>query len=321
MNAVAPPKAAPSGKLYRRLYDALREDGTGVYQAISRTIREDRDFPRRCYAALRRLVAPRTLLSRRRAARRWASAAPFRIPRDDGFRVVPAGALAEADEVVAAAREIAQASDPMGLIRKGRKAFMVNLLDKAALTRESPLLRLALRPDILASVSDYLGVVPVLTHVDVFFSSSSDKRMISSKLFHCDGDDTTQVKLFVLCSDVSAENGPLTILPAAASERVRRKLRYKYGTRLADSEVEAVVGDAGRRAVTGPAGTVCLVDTSRCFHFGSRVEDEAEPRLVAMIQYSTPFSFMLPRDPSRRAPFRHLGKSDAVELEQLVLKG
>jgi hypothetical protein len=63
------------------------------------------------------------------------------------------------------------------------------------------------------------------------------------------------------------------------------------------------------------------VDTSRCFHFGSRVEDEAEPRLVAMIQYSTPFSFMLPRDPRRRAPFRHLGGPDAAELERLVLAG
>jgi hypothetical protein len=40
-----------------------------------------------------------------------------------------------------------------------------------------------------------------------------------------------------------------------------------------------------------------------------------------MIQYSTPFSFMLPRDPRRRAPFRHLGGPDAAELERLVLAG
>ena len=53
-------------------------------------------------------------------------------------------------------------------------------------------------------------------------------------------------------------------------------------------------------------GTVCFVDTTQCFHFGSRVESGTAPRLVTMIQYLTPSSFMLPRDHRHGSPFRHL---------------
>jgi hypothetical protein len=71
--------------------------------------------------------------------------------------------------------------------------------------------------------------------------------------------------------------------------------------------------------VEGEPGTSCFVDTSRCFPYGSRVDAHAEARLVAIIQYLTPYSFMLPRDYRGAARYRHLAVDGSSRLEQLVL--
>jgi hypothetical protein len=79
------------------------------------------------------------------------------------------------------------------------------------------------------------------------------------------------------------------------------------------------VTPADYHPIVGPPGTVCLVDTTLCFHFGSRVEAGVGPRLVTMIQYLAPSSFMLPRDHRAGSPFQHLGGRDLPRLQQLVL--
>ncbi|HEY5616822.1 MAG TPA: hypothetical protein VIK60_02700 [Vicinamibacterales bacterium] len=66
-------------------------------------------------------------------------------------------------------------------------------------------------------------------------------------------------------------------------------------------------------------GTVCFVDTTQCFHFGSRVKHGVAPRLVTMIQYLTPSSFMLPRDHRAGSPYRHLATPDRSRSQRLVL--
>ena len=83
--------------------------------------------------------------------------------------------------------------------------------------------------------------------------------------------------------------------------------------------MRSAVGEREFHSIVGPPGTACFVDTSRCFHYGSRVKDEAVPRLVTIIQFVSPFSFMLPHDHRRGAPYRHLVTPDSTELERAVL--
>jgi hypothetical protein len=286
---------------------------------VSQSVREGRDFGRACYAGARRVLALRTLVARKRLARRCGASADFDVPRAQGYRLFPAGRFPEAEEIVRAARAIADGIEVQQRMRKSEKTFMVALLDQNRVTLDSSFIRFALRPDVLAAVADYLRVVPVLGHVNVYYSSSVDRRMISSKLFHCDGDDTAQIKVFVLSSEVGPENGPTVVMDAETSKLVRRKVRYAYRARVTDEEVFAAVGPREFQPVTGPPGTVCFVDTSRCFHYGSRMKDDATPRLVTIIQFLTPFSFMLPRDHRRGAPYRHLATPSSTELERAVL--
>ena len=244
------------------------------------------------------------------------------IPADAGFVVASPERFPETNAIVHEARAALASYDatspPSG---KNRKRFLQNVLDSSSLTLESALLRFALRADVLSSVSRYLGVVPLLTTISVFHSDTVAGDPTSSQLYHCDGDDVTQVKIFVYCTDVDVPSGPLTLLDAATTRAVQRRTGYWYRHRLTDEQVRAAVGTPEEHVILGPTGTTVFVDTSRCFHFGSRVAQGAPPRLAAMIQYQTPYSFMLPAAAETAAPFRRLINPSLSPLQRLVLGG
>jgi len=273
------------------------------------------------FEKVRQTLSLPTILRRRAAAREFGDGSPFAIDREVGFRIFPPGTFAEADEIVALTRGMGDNVDlnRPGLSKKARSGFMVPLIDPASLTLESPLLRLPLREDLIASASAYLGIVPVIAALNVYYSASGADEARSSQLFHCDADGTAQVKIFVLCSDVTPAHGPLTLLDARTSREVRRRLGYSFGGKIKDKRLGNIVTPADYHPIVGPAGTVCLVDTTQCFHFGSRVETGVGPRLVAMTQYLAPSSFMLPRDHRAGSPFRRLGHPGLPRAQQLVL--
>jgi hypothetical protein len=292
--------------LQSKIAKAFRVRGPGVrriYFNARRASRFLRDAPRRSILAT---------LSR----------SDVDIPAQAGFVVAPSGRFPETEGIVNEARAALASYDaatpPAG---RNRKRFLQNVLDSSSLTLDSAILRFALRGDVLSSVSRYLGVVPLLTTISVFHSDTVAGAPTSSQLYHCDGDDVTQVKIFVYCTDVDVPSGPLTLLDAATTREVQRRTRYWYRNRLTDEQVRAAVGTPHEHVILGQTGTTVFVDTSRCFHFGSRVAQGAPPRLAAMIQYQTPYSFMLPAAAETAAPFRRLVDPSLSPLQRLVLGG
>lgn len=257
---------------------------------------------------------------RRRAALGTLPPAGFQITSNDGFLVVPPGRFHETDGIVAEARSALSrfdaSSPPAG---KNRKRFLQNVLEASTLTIDSSIVRFALREDVLSAVSRYLGVVPFLTAISVFHSDTVPGDPTSSQLYHCDGDDVTQVKIFVYCSEVDMGSGPLTLLDAETTSRIQRRTAYWYRERLTDEQVRQAAPGVREHPILGPAGTAVFVDTSRCFHFGSRVAPTAPARLVTMIQYQTPYSFMLPAGAEQTLPFRRFLGSPLSPLQRLAL--
>jgi hypothetical protein len=298
---------------------AERVETPGLRKRVNKAFRVRGDAVRQIYSTARKAERFLRDAPRRAALRRLPDAA-WSIPPDAGFLVLPPGRLEETAAVVAEARAaLARYDERQPLEGKNRKRFLVNVLDAATLSLDSPTLRLALREDVLAAVSRYLGTVPFLSTVSVFYSDAVETELSSSQLHHCDGDDITQVKIFVYASDVDARCGPLTVVTAADSARVRRETKYQYRQRLTDEQVRAVVGAEGEHPIVGPAGTTAFVDTSRCFHYGSRVAPDAPPRLATMIQYQTPYSFMVPTSAQASLPFRRLSGRSLTALQRLVL--
>lgn len=286
---------------------------------MNKTIRDGAPMMRRWYSAARQTGALVRDWPRRRVVRTLPDG-PLSIPIDAGYLVLPPASLAGVDAVVAQAREALARFDPAGdAAAKSKKRFLVNVLDRDALTLASPVMDFALRPDLLAMAARYLGIAPLLTSVSVFHSDAVEGVPRSSQLYHCDADDVTQVKIFVYCSDVDARSGPFTLIDAATTARIQKRTDYRYGSRLTDEQVRAAGGAAREHPIVGPSGTVAFIDTSRCLHFGSRVAPDAPPRLVTMIQYQTPYSFMLPFSYRSAAPFRRLLDPSLSVLQRLAL--
>jgi hypothetical protein len=273
---------------------------------------------RRRHVLDRRSAASPAERERHRLARDLAPDPRYAIEERAGFTTIAAGDVEAGPEVVAASRRLIAALGDTG-IPDSRKAHLTTNLLSGDLDLASPFMRLALDERILSAVSAYLGVVPVLKAVDVWHSRHLPGVPHSSQLFHLDSADTTQVKLFLHCSDVDAASGPLTVLAASSSKKLARRLDYRLGhSRVTDEQVEATIG-AGREAVlTGPAGTIHLVDTSRCFHFGSRLGEGAPARTVAVAQYLTPYAFVFQRSYRDEAPYRHLARGGS-RLQRLAL--
>jgi hypothetical protein len=175
-----------------------------------------------------------------------------------------------------------------------RKPYFVEFTRLGDYGLDSAPFRLATSPSVVRAVSDYLGAFPQLYNITSVFSPSSDQTGAlgaqdwkGSQLFHRDGEDRRLLKLWVLCSDVTEENGPTMVLRADASSRLARRLCYAPGTKLSDDPFLADWSDLA--AATGPVGTVYATDTARCFHFGSRTTKESS-RLVLMVHYMTEHS-------------------------------
>lgn len=292
--------------------------------------------PRRVYLNARMMVNAFDVVRRRRSARTLLPEPHLTIDDSTGYRILPPG-----DAVVDAAQErcarlglsdlsgvyledFAAAAENAGHVWMISGGRITRLLDRAALTHESPFLRFALDPDLLAAVSGYLGVVPILSAMDIWNSLPS-RDLRGPQRYHCDWADDRQVRVFVYATDVTQNDGPLQVIDARQSQAVRRAINYHFDGRgpafQSDEAITDSTGDIDSHSIVGPRGTIALLDTCRCFHCGSRLQLGSQPRVVAMFQYSRPGSFFLSAKYRKLAPFLELAGSPGLTYLQRQVLG
>jgi hypothetical protein len=288
-------------------------------KAIRRTtVRE------RCaYTAARRESNRDRDASRIRIAEVFTGSNSLRIPPEHGYlRVSPGPLETLTGPVMAEGNALIDAIGHQVLTQQGGKGDFIarGFLPQAAFDVDSPYFRFALHERIVGPVAAYLGVVPVLTEIDMWYSMYNQKAPKRSQLWHMDPEDSTQIKVWVHLSDVTAQSGPLTGLNAEDSLTLADAVSYNYGDgyRVADDRVSAVFGPDRLVAFEGAAGTVDFIDTSRCFHFGSRLSPGGKPRRMLMMQYQTPYAFEF-TNYRKESPYRQLATEAATEMERLVL--
>ena len=256
-------------------------------------------------------------------AQRFAARPGPHIPRDDGYLVLPAGTFSDLVEpIVAAGTRVIEQIGHNALVEHGGKSDFIarGFLPDSAFAVDSPYFRLALDERIVGPVSAYLGVVPVLTEIDVWYSVHQPNAPKRSQLWHMDSDDTTLIKLWVHLSDVDHRSGPLTAFSASDSARLADAVAYNYGDgyRVPDERVNAVLGSERQVSFIGPRATIDFIDTCRCFHFGSRVSADGEPRRLLMVEYQTPYAFEF-SNYRKEARYRTLAPAASNDLQRLLL--
>lgn len=174
---------------------------------------------------------------------------------------------------------------------------------------ESPFVQLAIDDTALRIAAAYFDDAPLLDYVYLLHSSHRPGPYRVSQLWHKDYDDTKLLKLFVYLTDCEElADGPFTFLPADVSERIGFSLHSHRG----DSDMK--LPDIAEKAIAyrAPKLSAFMVDTSRCYHMGSRVA-EGHQRLLYMAAYSTFPKF------NGRATVRFRPTGAESELQRIAL--
>lgn len=223
---------------------------------------------------------------------------PLRNPAvkmTDGWALDTSKSLPHLDGLLAAGDEIVR--ERGGVHRGGGdRSFFQQILNDEHIRRFPAILDFATSSDVLQTVIDYLGFLPTLSvskpvgvrlaESDARLAPPNDGKPCESQLFHCDYHDSPMVYLIVALRDVTVRSGPFSFLPAGVSQRAAAELRYgRRGSpyRISDEEMYRVVDRDDVVELTCPAGTVLFVDSSVCFHYGSR--DAVVPRYLMMYAY------------------------------------
>ena len=165
----------------------------------------------------------------------------------------------------------------------------------------------------LAIATNYLGSVPRLASVMLWWTTANSTTK-ASQLYHADTEDGRQLKFFVNLTDVSAENGPFTFLPASTSRALRKALRHEVG-RLQDKHINQYAASGKAVPFIGSIGSGMAVDTSNCLHYGSRTR--SGERLVLMIQY-VPFNVQ--RESTTPAPALDARRYENDPVRRLIVE-
>lgn len=189
------------------------------------------------------------------------------------------------------ARAIAKTRDE-GVKEQSRlnqgKDFWERLLDEDLVEdgrqpASSPFVQIAIDERVLSVASSYLRDAPLLDYIYLLHSTHRPGPLKVSQLWHKDYDDTRVLKLFVYFTDCERdEDGPFTFIPADISS----KIPFALHSHRTDNELGIESLSAPPVAMKAPRLTAFFVDTSRCYHMGSRVAPGHE-RLLFMGTYTT----------------------------------
>ncbi len=191
--------------------------------------------------------------------------------------------------------------------KKSQKSFLLSYRVHPDEEHAEAIYRFALSPSLVIAVADYLGTLPILSSVSLLYSPNTEFAG-RSQLFHFDGHELKQVKCFVMLDEITEDSGPFHFIPAQYTDKkFRRAIKRLTGQRCLQSlkypdEIiyQAVARDTVVRC-TGTRGTVSIVDTARCMHYGSR--PGTRPRKILALLYVTPCASDIPlwgREPIRR---------------------
>ena len=256
---------------------------------------------------------------RRRVAGEVLKESPWKgtIPKDRGYALIGLDTLPGAKAALAAAQQVIEDRRKEGARAKKNNPF-IQCERPEDLARYPELVEFAMSDALLHMVTDYYGLVPQVKEIGMWLTPPQTHQF-SSQLYHLDKPEGQLVKLFMNVIDHDVSSGPLTLLPADVSNRVRRATNYeavyyREDGRITDEAVFSYCSPQDQVVLGGAKGTGVIADTSACFHFGSRTS-KGERRMLTV-------SFLLPhKAPDRRSPLFVLVPEPTDELRKLVLAG
>ena len=192
-------------------------------------------------------------------------------------------AAARADELYRAPREEPTEAGT------GSKATFLTKLATGSYEFDDPFVRLALHSDALAVANGYLRLYSHLRALDLWLTRPTEGPAIQTQLWHRDGDDVMNVKMFVYFTDVGPAAGPLRYAPGTHPLGAHRRLpEQDEQARSTDEQMAWVVPEHEWVLCAGTPGTVVFADTCG-YHKQQKPESAERLLLVAHYVSGTPY--------------------------------
>jgi len=202
--------------------------------------------------------------------------------RHDALRV--AEKALDADRRASASAQLDRKASRDNLGTEESKEFL-QILTPKTFTYDSAYLRYALQPQFIAIANSYLGMHARLRAIHLWLNRPTENGPTSTQLWHRDGDDLLNLKIFTYLTDVGPLNGPFAFVPGS-QPLGRRSIAPENSElgRTSDAQMRRVVPESEWRICTGQAGSVIFADTCG-YHKG--VKPVQGYRVMLMIHYAS----------------------------------
>jgi hypothetical protein len=261
------------------------------------TIRPDTPFWAKFYFDVMMFVYRNDVKKRNRLVDSIEFEEDVKIEVSKGYLVRNLLGIPIADKAIACCKDIVNKLDIEELSQKSKKSFLLQRDMSPNDPAVQPVFDLACDPMLVKPIAKYLGVTPVLHSAQIWISPNEQHEEGRSQDYHFDGEDKRQIKCFVNIEEVTEDSGPFTLIAADQSQEIYQKLRNDNLVRARNVKVDDTtvygtgVVDQGI-SVCGETGMSAMVDTSKCYHYGSR--PASKRRVVLQLHYCSPFSAKLP---------------------------
>jgi hypothetical protein len=176
------------------------------------------------------------------------------------------------------------------------RSFFQEMWDTEDCEKYPSFLDFATSSDLLSTVAHYLQCIPALSTTlpsgirliesNAAFDDQPDEPH-DSQLWHIDYYSLPNVYVLVALEEITHEHGPWTFIPRNRSQQIKEQLGYwetRKGYRVGDEDFYSVANPNEVIEFTCPRGTVLFIESSGCFHFGSR--NSVKPRFQLMLGYT-----------------------------------
>ena len=221
-----------------------------------------------------------------------------RLQLDDGFVLDTSHSLPHLDRLI---EEMDAVIDERGLQKWEDlgKPYLQNILPEDAPLRYPSLVDFGTSSRVMAVVTPSYGYGPHFSTSlprGIRLQESStvhDPTPLApwrdSQNWHRDYHTEPTFYVITLIREVTDECGPLHWVSASVSERVTEAFRYRSrhcSYRITDEQFYSVVDASEVHVLVGPPGTTLFIDSTACFHMGSR--NPVVPRYQVQYAYSSP---------------------------------
>jgi hypothetical protein len=165
----------------------------------------------------------------------------------------------------------------------GSKATFLTKLGDPSYDLSHVFARIALHPRALAVANGYLGLRSTLRALDVWHTQPTPGPAIQTQLWHRDGDDVVNVKMFVYFTDVRLGAGPLCYARGTHPFGARRELpEGDEQSRSTDEQLAQVAPESTWTLCEGAPAAVVFADTCG---YHKQVKPESDERMLLVAHY------------------------------------